>query len=314
MSRGRRDFSEFSAKLDKYGAKLDGYLERLPDYAQRAQDKLQQYFPPEEQGRGPERPNPLCRPARPGPRPQSITDVPMVAEVRARWLRWNEPAAKLERRKRRTSRALTLWLLLTLLCGLGAVATGFGLIGAGGLSHAAGGIVLAVVFATLGGRSALRLRELKRTKLPVSTAPPPLPRPDSAARAPMDRLSECEESLAELLTQLAQPSSLVLPESVEEARATAAEAARALRGLASRVEAIERARRSSPAGERKALDAAIRNLLEQLDDGLDDFGTLIAAAGRAVAASGPGMQPSKDALADATDRLAGLAIALREVS
>lgn len=312
MSAGRRDFSEFSAKLDKYGAKLDTYLERLPDYAQRAQDKLQRYLPPEERRQDTRRTNPLRRPT--APRPQSITDVPMVAEVKARWLRWNEPAAKLERRKRRTSRALTLWILLTLLCALAAVTTGFGLIGAGGASQAAGGVVFAIVFATLGVRSGLRLRELNRTQLPVSTAPPPLPRPDSGARAPMERLGECEESLEELLRQLGQPSSLVLPESVEEARATAADAALALRGLASRVEAIERARRSSPASERKALDAAIENLLEQLDDGLDDFGTLIAAAGRAVAASGSGMQQSKDALADATDRLAGLAIALREVS
>ncbi|HVW40465.1 MAG TPA: hypothetical protein VHC18_03850 [Amycolatopsis sp.] len=312
MSAGRRDFSEFSAKLDKYGAKLDTYIERLPDYAQRAQDRLQRYFPPEERGQDTRRTNPLRRPT--PPQPQSITDVPVVAEVRARWLRWNEPAAKLERRKRRTSRALTLWILLTLLCGLAAVAMGSGIVGAGGASQAAGGVVFALVFATLGVRSGLRLRQLHRTRLPVSTAPPPLPRADSAARAPMERLGECEESLAELLRQLAQPSSLVLLESVEEARATAADAASALRGLASRIEAIERARRSSPAGERKALDAAIKNLLEQLDDGLDDFGTLVAAAGRAVAASGPGLQQSKDALADATDRLAGLAIALREVS
>lgn len=312
MSAGRRNFGDFSAKLDSYGAKLDKYVERLPEYAQRAQDRLQRYLPPEEGGRSASRTNPLRRPA--PPRAQSITDVPMVAEVKARWLRWNEPAAKLERRKRRTSRALTLWILLTLLCGLAAAAMGFGLIGAGGASQAAGGAVFAIVFATLGIRSGLRLRELKRTPVPVSTAPPKLPRPGSAARAPMERLAECEESLAELLRQLSQPSSLVLPESVEEARATAADAASALRGLASRIEAIERARNSSPPGERKALDAAIRTLLDQLDDGLDDFGTLVAAAGRAVAASGPGMQQSKDALADATDRLAGLAIALRELS
>jgi len=304
---GRRDFSEFGAKLDKY-------LERLPEYAQRAQDKLQRYLPPDspEGTRRDTRPNPLRRPA--PPRPPSIRDVPVVAEVKARWVRWNEPAAKLERQKRRTSRALTLWILLTLLCGLAAAASGFGLIGAGGASEAAGGIFFAIVFATLGVRSGIRLRKLHRTELPASTTPPPLPRTGSVARAPMERLAEGEETLAELLRQLSEPSSLVLPDSVAEARTTAAEAATALRGLAARIEAIERARNSAPAGERNALDAAIRNLLEQLEDGLDDYGTLVAAAGRAVAASGSGVRQSKDALADATDRLAGLAIALREIS
>ena len=312
MSAGRRDFSEFSARLDKYGAKLDKYVERLPDYAQRAQDKLQHYFPPEERGRDAQRTNPLRRPA--PPRPQSIIDVPVVAEAKARWVRWHEPAAKLQRRKRRTSRALTLWILLTLLCGLYAVGTGLGLIGAGSAYDVASGAVFGLAFATLAVRSGLRLRQLHRTRLPVDTTPPPLPRTGSTARAPMERLAESEAALAELLRQLLEPSSRVLPESVGLARSTAADAASALRGLASRIEAIERARNSSPAGERKALDAAIKNLLEQLDDGLDDFGTLVAAAGRAVAASGTGMQQSKDALADATDRLAGLAIALREIS
>jgi hypothetical protein len=41
MGSGKRDFSEFNAKLEKH-------IERLPDYAQRAQEKLQRYFPPAE--------------------------------------------------------------------------------------------------------------------------------------------------------------------------------------------------------------------------------------------------------------------------
>ncbi|TNC22630.1 phage shock envelope stress response protein PspM [Amycolatopsis alkalitolerans] len=298
MGTGRRDFGELGAKLEKH-------LERLPDYAQRAQEKLQQYFPPE--GAPRQRANPLRRPVPPRP---SISDVPVFAEARSRWEQWNAPAAKLERRKRRASRALTLWIILTLLCGLFAFATGFGLIGAGGLSEAFGGIAGAIVFGTLGVRSGLRLRQLSRTELPVSTTPPPLPSPNSAAREPMERLAEGEASLAELLRQLAET---VVPDiSVEDARKTAAEAASALRGLAGRIQAIERARRSAPAGERKALDAAIRTLREQLDDGLDGYGALIAAAGHAVAAGGSGLQ--QDALTDATDRLAGLAIALRELS
>jgi hypothetical protein len=298
MGSGRRDFGEFSAKLEKH-------IERLPDYAQRAQEKLQRYLPPEG-GHPLRRPAPL--------RPVSVTDVPVFAEVRTRWARWNEPAAKLARRTRRTSRALTLWILLTILCGLYAVVIGMGLVGAGGVNAAIGGIAGAIVFATLGVRSGMRLHRLHHTELPVNTAPPPLPGAKSAARAPMERLAESEESLAELLRQLSMPSSLVPDDSVDDARATAAEAAMVLRGLAGRIQAIERARNAAPAGERKALDAAIRTLREQLDDGLDDYGTLIAAAGQAVAASGPGLRQSKDALTDATDRLAGLAIALREVS
>lgn len=297
MGSGGRDFGEFGAKLEKH-------LERLPDYAQRAQEKLQRYFPPEGEQ------NPLRRPV--PPRPVSITDVPVFAEARSRWARWNAPDAKLARRKRRASRAMTLWIVLTLLCGLYAVFTGLGLIGVGGLSQAAGGIAGAIVFGALGVRSGLRLRQLNRTELPVSTTPPPLPSPHSAARKPMERLAECEASLAELLRQLAE--SVVPDISVEDARATAAEAASALRALAGRLQAIERARNSAPAGERKALEAAIRTLRDQLDDGLDDYGALIAAAGHAVAAGGSGLQPSKDALTDATDRLAGLAIALRELS
>ena len=58
--------------------------------------------------------------------------VPAFAEARAKWDRWNHPAAKHERRKRRTSRAMTLWILLTILCGVLAVAAGLGWMSAAG--------------------------------------------------------------------------------------------------------------------------------------------------------------------------------------
>jgi hypothetical protein len=308
---GRRDFEQFAAKVEKY-------VERLPDYAQRAQEKLQRYMPPTEEPSaaraGEQPPNPLRRPVM---RPPSITDVPVFAEARAKWMRWNEPAAKLERRKRRTSRVLTLWIMLTLLCGLMAV-LGLTLLLASGVSYAATGIAGVLVFGTLGVRSGMRLRALHRVQLPVTVTPAPLPSPSSAAYGPMRRLAECEGSLAELLRQLSAPSAAgttAVPEmSVEDARVTAAEAANALRALATRLQAVERARDAAPAGQRGALDAAVRTLREQLDDGLDGYGALIAAAGHAVAASGSDVRQSKDALTDATDRLAGLAIALRELS
>jgi hypothetical protein len=328
MGSGKRDFSEFNAKLEKH-------IERLPDYAQRAQEKLQKYFPP-----GEERPNgsvssdrPAPRPMRPAPpqRPLRVpmppglspADIPVIAEVRTKWARWNEPAAKLERRKRRTSRALLLWVVLTLLCGLYAFAAASGFIGAptGDMGSAVAAMAGVVVFGALGVRSGARLYKLNHSELPVSPAqmaPPPLPAASSAAREPMERLAECEASLAELLRQLSVPTALGttwVPEvSVADARATATEAAAALRGLAGRIQAIERARNASPAAEHGALDAAIRALREQLDDGLEGYGGLIAAAGRAVAASSGGVGASKQALTDATDHLAGLALALRELS
>lgn len=298
----RRDFGE------QLSAKLERHLERLPEYAQRAQETLQRYFPPAD---GHQRPNPLVRPP---VRPPKVTDVPLVAEVRSKWARWNEPAAKLERRKRRASRALSLWVVLMLLCVLAGVAS---VLVAGMSATVLAGAGGVIVFGTLAVRSGLRLRELKRTPVPVGVASaspkPPLPPASSAAHEPMRRLAECEESLAELLRQLS-PSDAVPETSVDDARATAVEAATTLRGLAARIQAVERARNASPAGERAALDAAVNTLREQLEDGLDGYGTLVAAAGRAVAASTSGMRQSRDALTDATDRLAGLAIALRELS
>ncbi|MEU4523734.1 hypothetical protein AB0F52_34090 [Amycolatopsis sp. NPDC024027] len=322
----RRDFSELSAKLEKH-------IEKLPDYAVRAQEhlqKVQKYFPPAEQAGGkpaPRRPNPLQRP--PVRRPDMTSSlssmasqVPAFAEARAKWDRWNHPAAKLERRKRRTSKALTLWIILTILCAVVTVAAAVGWISpthAAMMPQAITAFAGAVIFGTFSVRSGLKLRELKRTPIPAAPAgPPPLPPARSAAREPMERLAECEASLTELLRQLSVPTSLgtlqVSEVSVADARQTATEAAAALRGLAARIQAIERGRDSAPAREKAALDAAVAKLREQLDDGLEGYRGLVAAAGHTVAAAGDGLVTSKQALTDATDRLAGLAMALRELS
>lgn len=302
---GRRDFSEFNAKFDKH-------LRRLPDYAQRAQEKLQQYVPPAGDGHTGREPQ----------RSSALPELPVVAEIREirdKWARWNEPAAKLERRKRRTSRALTLWVVLTLLSVLYALAGYAGIMGGfEGLQGALNGIAAAIVFGALGVRTGIRLYQLNRVRLPQRVTPPPLPPVGSVARAPMERLAQSEASLDDLLGKLTSPSagapSAVPSLSVEDARATATEAAAALRALADRVRSIERARDSAPVADRPALDSAITALREQLDDGLDAYGALIAAAGHAVAESGGGVEPAKEALTDATDRLAGLAMALRELS
>jgi hypothetical protein len=322
MGTGKRDFgSEFNAKLEKH-------IERLPDYAQRAQEKLQKYLPPQGEGTRPsssgrQAPRPAARPPMRAPirMPGGISPavIPAVAEVRTKWAAWNEPAAKLERRKRRASRALTLWIVLVLLCGLYGYLAFTGMLGttSGDISRIIYPSAGVIVFGALGVRSGARLVQLKRVKLPAGSAPPPpLPAAGSVAREPMERLAECEASLAELLAQLSAPAAVgttAIPAvSVEDARATATEAAVSLRGLAARIVAIERARNASPASERGALDAAIRTLREQLDDGLEGYGGLVAAAGHAVGASGGSI--SKQALTDATDHLAGLAMALRELS
>ncbi|OZM74416.1 hypothetical protein CFN78_04650 [Amycolatopsis antarctica] len=327
---GKRDFSERRAKLEKH-------IERLPDYAQRAQERLQKYLPPNEAGRsgtapggsgtadsasrsdegGAERQRPRLS------MPPVPVNVPVVEEARSKWAEWNAPQAKLERRKRRAARAISFWIVVCLI-----LATVAGLSFAGFMSAAAdastitagaiGASVLSVIAAYFGINSALRLRTLKRTELPVAAAPQRLPASGSAARAPMERLRESEATLAELLRQLSTSTTGApgaVPEmSVEDARRTADEAAKALHGIADRIEAIERARRAAPDHERSALDSAVATLQEQLDDGLDGYGSLVAAAGRAVAASSGAVQPAKDALTDATDHLAGLAIALRELS
>ncbi|MGC7100090.1 phage shock envelope stress response protein PspM [Amycolatopsis lurida] len=336
MGSGKRDFGELSAKLEKH-------IERLPDYAQRAQEKLQKYLPPNADGTKPgeqrdpqvyrkvyppadEGQEPTRKPSLPVPKLPNLPNLPDFASapavdgLKAKWVQWNEPAAKLERRKRRASRAATLWLVLALISVLVVVA---GFVAAASATAALmtppvlGGAAGAIAFSTLGVRSATRLRQLNRMEVPASTAPPPLPPSGSAARRPMERLAESEASLRELLRQLAVPSTTgvtAVPEvSVEDARNTADEAAKSLRGLAARIQAIERARNAAPQGERAALDGAVRTLAEQLDDGLEGFGALVAAAGRTVAASSDGIGTSKEALTDATDRLAGLAIALREL-
>ncbi|ASR35368.1 hypothetical protein BAY61_10580 [Prauserella marina] len=319
---GKRDFGEFSAKLEKH-------LERLPDYAQRAQRKLQKYVPPAQRQDGGGQQGqqestgrdetPRDREASRSARPALPVDLPVVSDMREKWMRWNDPSAKLARQKRRTSRALTLWVVLALLSVLWAVGGYAGVIGAQeGIAGAFGGIAAAVVASALGVRSFVRLRQLNRTELPRNTEPAPLPSAASAARKPMERLAESEASLAELLRQLATTAdgapSAVPGVSVEDAKATAEDAATALRALAARIQAIERARDSAPDGERSALDSAVRTLRTQLDDGVDGYGGLVAAAGKAVAASSGGVAPGKEALTDATDRLAGLALALRELS
>lgn len=235
---------------------------------------------------------------------------PVADQVRAQLGRWTDPAAKLERRRKRAAAAMWFFLFLGLLLGVVAAVIASGTAGMEAtLSGAVVGVFALGSFA-LGARSGGRLRRLNRTPLPTAAAP--LPPSRSAAREPMERLADAERVLADLLRQLSSPRSAVPADSVEEARRTGAEAAGALREVAAELEAVERARDMAPAADKAALSDGVRRLREQLDEGLEGYGTLIAAAGRLVAASSSG-GPDNHALTDATDRLHGLAVALREI-
>ena len=225
--------------------------------------------------------------------------------------RWTDPRAKLERRKSRT--AVMAWLYLLAAVMLAVVATIAITMSNGGVSDVMYGAVLGVFAAgslALSGRSALRLRALNRVELPA--AAPTMPPARSLAREPMERLGDAERALAELLRQLSSPRSNVPPDTVQHARDTGTEAATTIREVADQLQALERARDLAPARDRGPLDEAVRGLRGQLDEGLDGYGSLIAAAGRLVAASSTG-GPDKQALTDATDRLHGLAMALRDL-
>lgn len=232
------------------------------------------------------------------------TAVPVVSDVHASWVRFNDPAAKLARRKRRTSRVFTLWLVLTLLSALFAVTGYFGVLGgAAGVEGALKGIIGLLIFGTFGVRSGLKLRSLHRVQRSQRAEPPALPPAGSGAREPMRRLGECESNLTELLGNL--------PAHASEPRATADDAAAMLRHLADRIQAVERARDNSPPAERAELDSDLATLETQLQDGVSAYGGLVAAAGRAVAASSAATD--MESLTEATDRLAGLAAGMRDL-
>ncbi len=110
---------------------------------------------------------------------------------------------------------------------------------------------------------------------------------------------------------MAQLTSAGAGSAATDARSTADSAAAELRRVADRLVAVEAAIPHAPAAEKPALRADVRRLRAELDEGLDGYGTLVAAAGRAVAASGAPEQ--KHLMLDATDRLAGLAAGLREL-
>ncbi|MEU6150351.1 hypothetical protein ABZ816_10165 [Actinosynnema sp. NPDC047251] len=236
----------------------------------------------------------------------------LADQVKRRLSAWNDPRAKLDRRYRRSSRVLTFWLIVLAILAVvgtltlvGALPSAPGVIAAIGL---AGTGVLAV-------RTKSKMREIDTARRQLALAPvrTPLPARSSAARQPMERLEDAEDTLRELLRQLDSAALTSVPtDSVAQARATGTEASAAIRAVSHQLQAVERARDTAPPLDRGPLVDGVHRLRAQLDEGVEGYCGLVAAAGRVLAestASNP-----RQVLGDATDHLAGLASALRDIS
>lgn len=236
----------------------------------------------------------------------------LADQVRRRVAAWNDPRAKLDRRYRRSSRVLTFWLIVL------ALLTALGVLALLSVVDPAVGVGVALGFAgtsVLAVRTGMRMREINSARQELAAVParPPLPARASAARQPMERLEEAEDTLRELLRQLDSAALTSVPsDSVEQARATGAEAAAAIRAVSLQLQAVERARDTAPPLERGPLVEGVRRLRAQLDEGVEGYCGLVAAAGRVLAES-TAANPSQ-VLGEATDHLAGLAAGLRELS
>jgi hypothetical protein len=246
----------------------------------------------------------------------SLQGHPLAEQARYRIQKWNDPRAKLERKRRRTNAVLTFWLALITIFGTLAV---FGFTGVLGTWAAVTGTIGAAVPGLLAVRSGFKLRELGAARQRLELSPPPAPRPPlpahiSSARVPMEKLHGAEDAMSQLLVQLDSPALTSMPsESVQHARQTAQDASSAIRAVSAQLQAVERARDTAPPLERAPLVEGVRVLRIQLADGVDRYCALVAAAGRALAASTTFQDP-RSVLDDATDHMAGLASAMRDVS
>ncbi|MEV0704506.1 hypothetical protein AB0I53_42225 [Saccharopolyspora sp. NPDC050389] len=243
---------------------------------------------------------------------------PLFSEVRRKFANWRDPRARLLRQRKRAKRTAVGSAASAGVFGAGAAASAtlpgmwaalgdmgwflqdVSTLGLGGIA-----VVSGVGAVNVG----LKYRRLMKTPLPEpQPEPAALPSQGSAAREPMQRLRDAEQSLHRALAQL---TSAGAGSAAADARGTADSAAAELRRVAERLVAVEAAIPHAPEAQKPALRADVQRLREELDEGLDGYGGLVAAAGRAVAASGASEQ--KYLMQDATDRLAGLAAGLREL-
>lgn len=243
---------------------------------------------------------------------------PVLDDLRRKHSARQEPRARLLRQQRQASRKLWLLLAVTAVCALivvtavlGATISVVSLVVAGAAT-----LVGVTISAQTGVRVAGLHRQLARTPRTRALPPDPgyrLPSVGSKARAPMQRLATAEDNLAELLEQLL-PGTGVAPvpaSAVTETRAAADEAAGELRTLATQLAAVESAADHAGRSRRGSLSDSAVTLRKRLEEGVDAYGELVAAAAETVAAAAsPG---SRQRLSDATDHLGGLAAALSEL-
>lgn len=243
---------------------------------------------------------------------------PVFGQVRRKLAQWRDPRARLLRKRKRARQNATAGAVSTGGLGAGAYVSfaphQFGIPVAPGMLETSldvaafglGGVAVAAAFGSFAEWR--RYRRLLKTPLP-EPAPEPVELPPSGSRArePMRLLRDAEQSMHQALTQLTVDGF----GEADDARATANRAATALREVASRLQAVEAALPHVPATEQEELRADATRLRDELDEGIEGYRYLVAAAGRAVAASGAPEQ--RHAVQDATDRLAGLATALHEL-
>ena len=230
-----------------------------------------------------------------------------VASLEQGWVRWKDPRARLVRRRRvagsgaAIAGATTAASATTTAALVVASAPEWVWVAGGGVTTAVA-VPMVVLLA--------HWRRLRRVPLPAPVVlPSRRPGPLSAAQGPLRRLAHAERGLRELTTIL-DASGRVPADDVGDTRAAARAAVQALRREASELAVLERAA-SASAVTADELAPALRRALARLDEGVDGFQALVAAAARAVAALD---QPGRSELTDATQRLDALGAALSELA
>ncbi|MBA8960605.1 phage shock envelope stress response protein PspM [Rhodococcus opacus] len=227
--------------------------------------------------------------------------------------KWRDPRERLLRKKRRARRRAKRYGIVSGSSATGAAGLALMAAPEWSMLMAGGG---AVVFAVPAVLAVSRYRKLDAVTLPPGLpARRVLPAPSSAAREPMERLVHSERALHGILGVLSR-SGTISGEDIEDTHATARSAAAALQAVALDITSMEDAAQGSRAAA-APLHRAITSAAAQLDDGVDQFEELVAAAAEVAV---PGTTSAVGELAyeraelvSATEKLAGLAAALGEI-
>lgn len=221
----------------------------------------------------------------------------------------SDPRRKEIRRRRRTRRKASFFGAAS-----GSTAVGTAAVAAASapewLVVTGGGAV--VVFAVPAVLAVNRYRRMR--DLPLPPAAPrkrALPPWGSAARGPVQRLTGAEQSLHHLLGLVARSGAIATTDLDDTARIAAA-ASESLQSVAQDVVEMERAAQGSPRAA-EHLSASIASAVEELDQGVDQFDELVAAAAQLTAPGVSGPAARRDALLFASDRLRGWAFALDQL-